>query len=334
MQGTAFFMFINFNPYLPAKLLITGFSFWSLVFIAFILLSGCNKKKAETEEVSSVAAASFYTVIDGMGNEVKMPKDPKRVLSLSPALTESLFALQADSIVAGVSHVCNYPAERVASKSKITTYPLDFEGIVMLKPDLIFTEEGMTPLQAAGKLEAMGYPVYYFKYRNATDVLNGIDTMGKFLNRSTVAAQVTQPLRKAIDSLKVVYQDMANAPKVLSIISNKPIFVYGSRTFMTEKIRLAGGVNIVSDSFKKEYPELGREYILTKNPEVIFGGTFQELDSSFFSLYPELKSINAYKNKHIYPLNNDLATRPSPRILQSILEMENHLKSVKRHKVK
>jgi iron complex transport system substrate-binding protein len=98
---------------------------------------------------------------------------------------------------------------------------------------------------------------------------------------------------------------------------------------MSEKILLAGGINAIQDLKNRPFPELSREYILKLNPDVILGGTFQKMDSTFFSKYPELKQITAYQKRQIYPLKDDLATRPSPRIIQSIIEIKEALGRVK-----
>jgi iron complex transport system substrate-binding protein len=79
----------------------------------------------------------------------------------------------------------------------------------------------------------------------------------------------------------------------------------------------------------KPYPQLSREYILKINPDVIFGGDFEKMEASFFKLYPELKLTIAYRNKWVFELNDDLASRPGPRFLEGIREIEQKLNLVR-----
>ncbi len=260
---------------------------------------------------------------DDIGQEIGLPKAPLRVMSFSPAFTEILFAVCDDSQIVAVSPVCNFP-EGVKNKPVISNYPVDQEAVLAIKPDLIFTEVGITPLDVAEQLKSLGIPVYFQNYSTVADLLNKIDSVGHWLGQPEKAAIL-------VDSLKNEVKNLESEPSrndtaiVLVITWQQPIFAYGKNTLMNDKIRLAGGKNAIDQVFDKVYPELTREYILHINPDVLFGGTFSKMDSTFFKLYPELKQINAYKNKHIYALTDDLATRPSPRVIESVREIKGYL---------
>jgi iron complex transport system substrate-binding protein len=62
--------------------------------------------------------------------------------------------------------------------------------------------------------------------------------------------------------------------------------------------------------------------VLKINPDIIIGGGFGKMDSTFFRQYPELRRINAYRNRRIYDLTDDLMARPGPRVMESILELK------------
>jgi iron complex transport system substrate-binding protein len=129
--------------------------------------------------------------------------------------------------------------------------------------------------------------------------------------------------KRASESIK------QNRPKILAITWTDPVFAYGYNTCMTDKMRLAGGINGLEEKLDKPYPQLSREYILKINPDVIFGGDFEKMEASFFKLYPELKLTIAYRNKWVFELNDDLASRPGPRFLEGIREIEQKLNLVR-----
>jgi len=291
---------------------------YSLLFIAIFTLLSCDstKYRDQTRKVK-------WTKKDDIGQEITLLQAPRKVMSFSPALTEILFAICSDEQIVAVSPVCNFP-DRVKSKPIVSNYPVDQEAVLSISPDLIFSEDGITPIDVAEQLKSLGKPVYFQKYHSVLDLLNKIDSIGAWLGRSEQAKYLTDSLKKEIQSIKG-QQPTSHLPKVLVITWQQPIFAYGKNTLMTDKIRLAGGKNAVDEVFDKNYPELTREYILKINPDILFGGTFSKMDSTFFQLYPELKEISAYKNKHIYALTDDLATRPSPRVLESVREIKRFL---------
>lgn len=87
-------------------------------------------------------------------------------------------------------------------------------------------------------------------------------------------------------------------------------------------MRLAGGQNAVRDTFPQPFPALTREYILKMNPEVVLGGSFGKLDSTFFQNNPELRRTHAYRARRVYATTPNLLQRPSPRIVEAVRELQ------------
>ena len=294
---------------------------FSLLLIMAII--GCKKKNQETVgESAKKVRSEKINITDELGRQLQIPAQPKRIMALAPSMTEMLFALVPDSLIVGRTQVCNYP-EAVKKKPVVNTFPMDLEGLLALKPDLVFTEDGITSMETAAKIEQLGIPVYFQKYGKVEDVFKGLNDIGKIMHREREAQHL-------IDSLQTELNAIENAPKsktpprVLALISTDPVYVYGRNTLMTDKIRKAGGENALQEVFKQVSPPLTREYVLKLNPDVIFGLNQQQM-KSFFRLYPELQQMNAYRNHKIFQLNDDLASRPSPRIVASIREIRNYL---------
>jgi iron complex transport system substrate-binding protein len=283
---------------------------YKTLFLLF-LLTACTAQKSET-------AGEILT--DGLGRHVVLKKKPLRTLALAPSLTEMLFFVCDTAQIVGVTTNCNFP-EAVKNKPRITTYPaLDIEGILKLRPDVVFTMEGMTALDQAQRLEQAGIPVFYQKYEKVSDILNGIREIGRIMGKLEKANHLTDSLEKIQN---IFLQETKNLPKsrVLGIISADPMYVYGKNTIFTDKLRLAGAINAVDTVFEAPFPILTREYVLKINPEVIIGGAFAQMDTTFFKLYPELRRISAYQNRRIFAVTDDLSSRPSPRIMQAIAEL-------------
>ena len=277
------------------------------------LLLGCH---SEPEKMARVA------VHDGLGRLVTLPAHPRRVLALAPSMTEMLFAVADTATIVARCPQDNYPAA-VYRKPVVNNYPLDLEKLVLLKPDVVFTVEGITSVDDAQRLQQLGIPVYFQRYRTVDDVFRGIDEVGRLLGRAAQARHLTDSLRREVRALATAAPPAAgSAPRVLAITWQDPIYCYGQNTLFTDEIRLAGGRNALRDTFPQPYPALTREYVLKLNPDMLLGGSFGKLDSTFFKNYPELRRIRAYENHSVFAITGNLMERPGPRIVESVRELK------------
>jgi iron complex transport system substrate-binding protein len=281
-----------------------------------VLLLGCQSEVGKTGTVQ---------VRDDLGRSMQLPAHPRRVLALAPSMTEMLFAVADTATIVGRVPQDDYPAA-VYRKPVVNNYPLDLEKIVLLKPDVVFTIEGITSVDDAKRLQDLGIPVYFQRYRRVEDVFKGIDDMGRLLDRPAQAKHLTDSLRQNLKLLVDSNATQSAAPlRVLAITWQDPIYSYGQNTLFTDEIRLAGGRNAVTETFPQPYPALTREYVLKLNPDVLLGGSFEKLDSTFFKNYPELRRINAYKNRRVFPITGNLMERPGPRVVESVQELQKLL---------
>ncbi len=306
---------------LSLMLSYTAFTYWGAFAVCCIILQGCQpaENKNESQQAKQV------TLTDSLGNTFTITIPAVRVMGVSPAITEMLYAVCPDSQIVAVSHRCDFPP-RVKQKPVVNTYPLDMEAILMHKPHVVFSEEGIMSPDHGQRLRELGIPVYFFKYEKVEDIYQALITIGEITGNNERAAFVVDSLRSVQQRLTSA-QVVTDTPRVLAITWRDPIYVHGKNTIMTDKLRLAGAHNAVEEVFAKNYPELSREYILKMNPDVILGGSFERMDSTFFLQYPELKNINAYRNRRVYGTTDNLTSRPSPRVMQSVEEIKQLIHS-------
>jgi iron complex transport system substrate-binding protein len=245
-------------------------------------------------------------------------------MALAASMTEMLYAVADTGTIIARTQVCNYPRV-VLRKPVVTSYPLDMERLVALHPDVVFTIEGITSLDDASRLQQLGIPVYYQRYETVADIFQGLRDLGRILHRQSQARHLTDSLNAALNKIKLNAPTTGPRPQVLAITWQDPIYVYGKNTLFTDRIRLAGGENAVTEKFAQPYPALTREYILKLNPDVVLGGSFDKLDSTFFRMYPELRRIKAYQTHRVFAITGDLMERPSPRVVESVRELQQLL---------
>lgn len=289
-----------------------------LLFLTLLFYFGCQNKKEHSSNTKRKISYREQTA--------EILTRPTRVISLSPAVTEILFAVLPDSLIVGITPVCNFPEDKTRSKTRVEVYPLNVEKVLQLRPDIIFTEEGITSPQDVAQLRQLGFPVILFHYEKTGDIIDAMDSVRAWVAPETSRDRITDLQMELLEQEKkqATIPD-GQRPEVLCITWIDPVFAYGFETWMTDKIRLAGGKNVLSEKLDKPYPTLQRETILKLNPDILIGGSFEKMDTTFFTLYPELKRISAYKTRMIFELNDDLASRPGPRFMQGIQEIENHV---------
>ncbi|WBA43765.1 ABC transporter substrate-binding protein [Hymenobacter canadensis] len=290
-----------------------------------LLLTALAACQSDPPATTTVPPAAPQQLRDDLGRPLQVAARPRRIMALAASSTEMLYAVADTATIIARTQVCDYPAAALR-KPVVSSYPLDMEKLVALHPDVVFTVEGITSQEDAARLAGFGIPVYYQRFTTVEDVFRGLQDIGRILGRQPQARRLTDSLRRELRAVAAATPPRQKPPRVLAITWQDPIYAYGQNTLFTDKIRLAGGRNAVVDQFAQPYPALTREYILKLNPDVLIGGSFGKLDSTFFRNYPELKRIQAYQQRRVYGITGSLMERPGPRVVESVRELQRLLK--------
>ncbi len=239
-----------------------------------------------------------------------------RIVSLAPAITETLFALGAGPEVAGVSQYCDYPeaAKRLPKVGSFLTP--NVEAIAGLRPTLVIGLGSSSNLREIHAIEAMGYPTLMVN----DDTLDGIQStilkIGERIGRAEQARALVQIIRSHSDSVKERLRNSAPR-RVLMLVGHQPIVAVGPGTFLDELLKLAGGINI-ADRSAQSWPRLSIEYIIATAPEVILDGQMGSDPGSPQSFWAQYPSIPAVKQRRVYGYRQDLMLHPGPRVWQAL----------------
>lgn len=195
---------------------------------------------------------------------------PRRIVSLAPSVTETLYALGAGERVVGVTRFCDYPPE-AADKPKVGGLTdTDVETIVGLKPDLVVGAASQTAKPLERTLRAAHVPVLFLPVETFDDVRDGIVTLGERVGEPARAAE----LAAKITAIERTPDD--DAPSVMVLFGRSPWIAAGPDTFADEMIRRAGGTNALADA-DKPYVTLDVERLEATDADLILdtstGGT-------------------------------------------------------------
>jgi iron complex transport system substrate-binding protein len=276
---------------------------------ALISLATCLSISCATERVAPATAAEFE---DEIGRRVMIRPDPRRLVSLAPSVTETLFELGLNDRIVGVTSFCDYPPE-AADKEKVgDTMRPSIERIIALKPDLVIASTSSQLEQFVKNLDELGVPIYVSNPRNVEGVLNSISRIGQITGAQQRAEELVRILRGRIDAVRERVGSRER-PRVLLLLGTEPLITAGKSSFITDLISLAGGNSISADE-ENEYPQFSLETAIASQPQVIF------LQSGENDLPDRLKQTPAARNGRIFHLDDDLLLRPGPRMIEGLEE--------------
>jgi iron complex transport system substrate-binding protein len=270
--------------------------------------------------VSCLACASCDRREPRKNNIIAPPKYPKRIVSLAPSVTETLFALGLDKEIVGVTQYCKYPPAARKIKKVGGLYDLNYEAVVELQPDLVILSGLFSG--GADELEKLGLKTLIVPYNTVGDVLDSTIKIGRAVGRTKEAEILAKSIKKEIDSARAKRR-VGKPPRVLIVVDRTPgsmqgFFVVGSNNFLDELLEIAGGKNIFG-SAAVGYPQPSLEEIISRNPEIIIetriGENLSDRDSKpIAEEWKTLGDIDAVKNGRVYIWTDYFLTVPGPRI--------------------
>lgn len=260
-------------------------------------------------------AATAATFTDALGRPVVLPETPARIVSLSPNVTETLFALEAADKLVAVTDACTWP-EEAAQLPKVGQYAdPSVEQILLYRPDLVIAAADMNRPQLVDRLESLGVPVYVVYPRSVTDTLETIQALGSITGHHKQADAI---VRDFTDRLERVVKNTAARPPVTTLICVmlEPLVVAGSQTMVGDILNYVGGRNPVPDK-AGSYPTWTMEALLRLDPEVIIISAHpgQPDPGRWLAAWPQLAAV---RSGRIFEVEADWLHRPSPRLILGI----------------
>ncbi|WP_232695934.1 ABC transporter substrate-binding protein [Brevibacillus daliensis] len=300
------------------------------LFVLVLALSACGNQttaptdgaqqpnqQSETKPAEDKALKTTYplTVKDSTGQEFTFEKAPERILSVSPAETETLFALGLGDKIVGVSDFDDYPQEATTKPKMGSIMKPNAEAIIAAKPDIVFSGISMKE-EMVNKFRDLGIKTFKVEPKTYDDVIANIELYGLITDRQEEAKKITDDLKKTREDIVTAVKNVE--PKKKAYIEFSPGWTVGKGEFMNELIETAGGINVASAA--EGWVQINEEIIIKQNPDVImFTMGFVDKDSqkTLDQMIRDRKAwsqITAVKNNAIIGIEQNLISRPGPRI--------------------
>lgn len=284
---------------------------------------------AQPEQAHSPSAqfrGGDLVVEDRLHRRVKFARPPRRIVSLSPATTELLFALGLAECVVGVTKHCNYPpaALNITRVGAGTLEGISRELIVSVEPELILCKwDNHQPLVET--FEQLNIPIFAVGAESLEELFEEAEWIGEICGREAEADELVSKMKSRLSRLRKVVAARTSGAKpkrVFYEVWDDPLMSAGPGSFIGEILQLAGLENIIRDT-PGRYPRVSAEVVLQNDPEVILAPTthFQDVEISAFAHRPGWSDITAVREGQIFLIDGDQVSRCSPRLLDALQQI-------------
>ncbi|NBU37804.1 MAG: ABC transporter substrate-binding protein [Actinobacteria bacterium] len=297
------------------------------------------KKTLITRRVAILAAASlsFLAACGGSGTSsdttvAASAGNGKKILSLSPTATEMLYAIGAGDQVVAVDSLSNYPAEAADKLTKISAFEPNAEAILGYNPDIVLISNDMNKITEQLKTAKPDITVWTGAMATTIDdVYAQITDLGVVTGHDVEAAALVTKMKADLATAT----DGVTAPEGASYYYELDNTYYSltSNTFVGSLLKSTGITNIADGvEAGNDWPQLNAESIIKANPTVIFLADTKccQQDAAAVAKRAGWDGIDAVKNARVVELDDDIASRWGPRIVDLVKQMVESIKSLQK----
>lgn len=289
--------------------------------LCILLAAGCGSDKTEVQRQTAEETGAFpMTLTDDASRTVTIDRRPERIVSLAPANTEILFALGAGDRVVGVTTYDDYPAE--AKKiEKIGDFALpNMEKVAAVDPDIVFVTTGVQA-DVIGKLEDLGAVVIAIDPQTLDRLYWDIGAVAASIGAQGEGIELVADMKRSVADVKAKVSGQQPVTAFIEIGQN-PLYTVGSGTLMDELLGIAGGRNVVRAS---GYVPYSAEALVKSNPEVYLATEGVASDPSAIGKRAGYDKLQAIKSGRVVILEDNLVSRPGPRIVLGLRQIAEGL---------
>lgn len=291
--------------------------------IVFLIIPTALSQPTQAGQLDSQQTETF---IDDTSFSLHFDTPPKRIISVSPSVTEIIGVIDADSLLVGVSIYSYYPPS-VKALPKVGSYVNpNIEQIISLNPDLVVMSFDGAPRSDVNKMRLLNINVAVLRSNSFSDIIKNINWLGEVLQHDKEAEEAAGNLAHRYEQIRSLVKEIPK-PRVFYSIALNPIISVGAQSFINDLIHDAGGINITGD-IDQAYPRLTVESVIAKSPDVLLfsSGMGNELDmKNQLPFWKRWKNIPAVRNQMFIEVEHDIINRPGPRVVHALASITRQL---------
>jgi iron complex transport system substrate-binding protein len=267
------------------------------------------------------SAPAATTVIDEAGRRVEIPARVNRIVTLSPDLTETIYALGLEEKLVGDTNYCDKPAAAKLKPHVGSPKTPSLEAIAALRPDVVLASTSINRVETADALARLGFAVYTTNPQTVRGVLKSITDVADVLGAGEKGQAVVAGLQARLDGLGMKLADLPPA-HVLFVVWEDPLITVGQNTFIADALRFAGAESVILA--EQSWPQISFEEVVRLQPDYIVFTSNHSGDSD--ALLARLRKGEAWKGLHAVEMGHvvtisDEIARPSVGLVNAIEEL-------------
>lgn len=262
----------------------------------------------------------------------KVPLQAKRVITLSPHLTEIVDAAGGTSQLVSVSAFSNFPES--VKKLPITSdaRSIDLEKMKQLKPDLIIYWRGGTPetqIESIQKIFAHSAQIIFVEPKKLNDIATDIEKLGQLFGTSALAQKNAASFRSEVAQLKKKYHNAQKRKvRVFYQVWAQPLMTLNHDHLISDIIELCGGAQLFAKE-KLLVPTVSKEAVVKANPEIIFTAVDAKQMKTDWTMWQSIPQLAATQKKAFIEIDADTISRPSQRVLSGALKICSEIDKIR-----
>jgi len=260
-------------------------------------------------------AAEAIVLPQADGGELVLKSPAQRLITLSPHLTELVFAAGAGHLLAATVAYSDFPPEASELPRVGDAFRIDSERVHLLDPDLILGWQSGNPPAALSHLTGLGFPLWTLEIRRPGEIADVVEMIGQATGTLEAARTAAGDLRRKIAELERRYA-ARNAVSYFYQISDRPLYTVSGEHLISRGLALCGGENVFAD-LSGLAPQIGLEAVLLADPQLLIapriGGLSDPLEH--WRAWPRLQAV---RDQHFLLLPADEISRATPRFLDSV----------------
>jgi len=260
------------------------------------------------------AVQAEISVVDSTGATLTLGQPAQRIVSLTPHLTELLFAVGAGEQLVGTVDYSDYPAAALKIPRVGAYNSISFETIVNLSPDLVLAWRSGNGSEMIARLRALGLPVYVDEPDSLAAIGVSLGNLGQLAGTEREAEQAVTKYQHKLLELRRLYSQQQPL-SVFYQIWNEPLLTINGEHLISKVIELCGGRNVFASALPL-VPKLSVESVIALNPQVIVASGEEQQRREWLKAWEAWPMLDAVKSKRLYFVPASLLQRHTPRLLE------------------
>jgi iron complex transport system substrate-binding protein len=262
---------------------------------------------------AAVFGAESVEVKDDYGHAVRLPVPAQRIVSLSPHLTELLYAAGAGAKLVGALEHSDYPPAARALPRVGSDAGIDIEAVLALRPDLVVAWPNAGSRRAVDRLAGLGLAVFRSEPREIDDIATTLERFGVLAGTVAAASAAAASFRARTAALRQQYAERSLV-RVFYQVWDRPLVTVNGEHVISKVLRICGGENVFAE-LPVIAPEVDREAVLRANPMVIISSGQDAMRPAWLDAWKAFPGLDAAARGHLYAVAPELIQRHTPRIL-------------------